>query len=130
MKTQDYLYAVSALRVSEESLLKESDLEQLINAPDYKKAIALLTEKGYEKPDGNDFSKMLDNRLSEVWDRVVKSAPEAKSLNMLIIKNDFQNLKAIIKSEVIKSLNERKCSWLILVGYGYENSAVVCNIHT
>ena len=101
MKTQDYLYAVSALRVSEENLLKESDLEQLINAPDYKKAIALLTEKGYEKPDGNDFSKMLDNRLSEVWDRVVKSAPEAKSLNMLIIKNDFQNLKAIIKSEVI-----------------------------
>ena len=101
MKTQDYLYAVSALRVSEENLLKESDLEQLINAPDYKKAIALLTEKGYEKPDGNDFSKMLDNRLLEVWDRVAKSAPEAKSLNMLIIKNDFQNLKAIIKSEVI-----------------------------
>jgi len=101
MKTQDYLFAVSALRVSEESLLKESDLEQLINAPDYKKAISLLLEKGYEKPDGNDFSKMLDSRLSQVWDRVRKSAPEAKSLDMLIIKNDFQNLKAIIKSEVI-----------------------------
>ena len=101
MKTQDYLYAVSALRVSEESLLKESDLEQLINAPDYKKAISLLAEKGYEKPDGNDFSKMLDDRLAQVWDRVKKSAPEAESLDMLIIKNDFQNLKAIIKSEVI-----------------------------
>ncbi len=101
MKTQDYLFAVSALRVSEESLLKESDLEQLINAPDYKKAISYLTEKGYEKPNGNDFSKMLDDRLSQVWDRVKKSAPEAESLDMLIIKNDFQNLKAIIKSEVI-----------------------------
>lgn len=101
MKTQDYLFAVSALRAGEESLLKESDLEQLINAPDYKKAISFLTEKGYEKPNGNDFSKMLDDRLSQVWDRVKKSASEAESLDMLIIKNDFQNLKAIIKSEVI-----------------------------
>ncbi len=101
MKNKDYLYAVAAIRASENSLLRQSDLEQLINAPDYKKAVSLLAEKGYEIPSGSDYSSMLDRHTEEVWALVKKSAPDAEELNAFIVKNDFQNLKAILKAEAM-----------------------------
>ena len=101
MQNKDYLYAVASIRACENSLLKQSDLEQLINAPDYKKAVSLLAEKGYEEPEGTDYSAMLDRHMEEIWALVKKSAPEAEELNAFIVKNDFQNLKAILKSEVM-----------------------------
>lgn len=103
MKNKDYLFAVSAIRANELSLLKESDLEQLINAPDYKKAVSLLSEKGYDMPEGNNYSRMLDDEIKKTWDTINKSAPEADALKTFIVKNDFQNLKAIIKSEMTRN---------------------------
>ncbi len=101
MKTNDYLYAVAAIRANESALLKEADLEQLINAPDYKKATEMLADKGYELPDGTDYSSMLDKELEKTWELVNKSAPDADGLKALAVKNDFQNLKAILKAEVM-----------------------------
>lgn len=103
MKNKDYLFAVAAIRANELSLLKESDLEQLINAPDYKKAVSMLAEKGYDLPEGNNYSKMLDNELEKTWQKINESAPEADALKTFIVKNDFQNLKAILKSEMTKN---------------------------
>lgn len=101
MQKNDYLFAVAAIRVNELSLLKESDMEQIINAPDYKKAVQLLSEKGYELPNGNDYSSMLDSETQKTWEKIKKNAPEAEEMNCFIVKNDFQNLKAVLKSEVM-----------------------------
>lgn len=100
MKEKDYLFAVSSIRANEAELLNESDMEQLINAPDYKKAIAILAEKGYEEPQGSNYSQMLDREIEKTWNTINKSAPEAIALRAFIVKNDFQNLKAILKAEV------------------------------
>lgn len=100
MKKNDYLFAVASVRALENSLLKQSDLEQLINAADYNKAVMLLNEKGYEIT-GTDYSATLDNELEKTWDYIVKAAPESESLKAFIVKNDFQNLKAILKAEVM-----------------------------
>ena len=93
MKKNDYLFAVASVRALENSLLKQSDLEQLINAEDYNKAALLLSEKGYEIK-GTDYSVALDGELEKTWDYLVKAAPEAEALKAFIVKNDFQNLKA------------------------------------
>lgn len=100
MKNRDYLFAVSAIRANELTLLKESDLEQLINAPDYKKAVGILAEKGFDTPDGNNYSKMLDDEIEKTWKLINESAPEADALKTFIVKNDFQNLKAALKAEM------------------------------
>ena len=100
MKNRDYLFAVSAIRANELTLLKDSDLEQLINAPDYKKAVSMLAEKGFEMPEGNNYSKMLDEEIEKTWKLINESAPEANALKTFIVKNDFQNLKAILKAEM------------------------------
>lgn len=100
MKNNDYLFAVATIRANEVNLLKEADMEQLINAPDYKKAIAVLCDKGYSEPEGSDYSAMLDAEITKTWELINKSAPEAEALKTFVVKNDFQNLKAILKSEV------------------------------
>ena len=102
MKNKDYLFAVASIRAKENALLSKSDLEQLINAESYNKAAALLGEKGYDIKADSDYSSALDNELTEAWNYVNTSAPENEALKALVIKNDFQNLKAVLKSEVME----------------------------
>ena len=96
---KDNLFAVASVRAKENSLLSKSDLEQLINAEGYNKAINILSEKGYEISDGSDYSAVLDEELNKVWQYILESAPEVEGLKALIVKNDFQNLKAVLKAE-------------------------------
>lgn len=100
MADKNYLYAVAVIRANEASLLKEQDLEQILGAPDYKKAVSLLCDKGYEEPKGNDYSAMLDGEIEKTWKLLRENAPDADELNTFIVKNDFQNLKACLKAEV------------------------------
>ena len=100
MKNKDYLFAVASLRARENELLTKSDFEQLISAESYEKAVSLLNDKGYEIS-GDDYSSRLDENLNEVWDYIIKSAPEAEILKAFVVKNDFHNIKAILKSEVM-----------------------------
>ncbi len=101
MKDNNYLFAVASVRAKENSLLTQSDMEQLINAESYKKAAALVAEKGYEIGEDGDYSAVLDAELNEVWNSIHEAADKAEVLRMLIVKNDFQNLKAILKSEIM-----------------------------
>lgn len=96
----DYLYAVANIRANEVSLLTDADLEQLINAPDYKRAAAILADKGYSVENDTDYSKMLDREIAKTWELLTEVAPDAEPLKAFIIKNDFQNLKAALKAEV------------------------------
>ena len=102
MKKNDYLFAVASVRAKENSLLKQGDLEQLINIEDYKKAVLFLNEKGYELPETSEYSKVLDDELEATWNYIYSAAPEAEALRALIVKNDFQNLKDILKAEIIR----------------------------
>ena len=101
MKDNNYLFAVASVRAKENSLLTQSDMEQLINAESYKKALALLSEKGYEIDENSDYSAVLDSELNNVWSYIHEAAEQADSLRAFIVKNDFQNLKAILKAEVM-----------------------------
>lgn len=101
MKKKDNLFAVASVRVKENELLTKSDLEQLINAESYVKAVLLLSEKGYDIQENGDYSAVLDEKLNETWNYICTAAPEAQPLKALIVKNDFQNVKAVLKSEVM-----------------------------
>lgn len=99
----DYIYAVANIRAHEISLLTDADLEQLINAPDYKKAEAILAGKGYDTDGSADYSNMLDREFNKTWSLVLEDAPEAEPLKAFIVKNDFQNLKAALKGDVTEN---------------------------
>ena len=99
LKKNDNLFAVASIRAKENALLSKSDFEQLINAESYKRAAAILNEKGYDIKENGDYSAVLDKELNSAWEEITTAAPEAEALKGLIVKNDFQNLKAVLKSE-------------------------------
>ncbi|MCL1952697.1 MAG: V-type ATPase subunit [Oscillospiraceae bacterium] len=80
MKDTDYTYAVARIRANELSLLSAADLEQLIAAPECPD----IAEPG--------------EKLAEAWRLITEILPAPGELDFLIVRNDFHNLKALLKS--------------------------------
>jgi V/A-type H+-transporting ATPase subunit C len=84
-----YASAVAAVKAMETTLLTGSDIEQLINARTLKETEALLAAK-----------KTPGSSLSDVWEMLRSSAPDSRELKILLYRNDFHNLKAVLKAKL------------------------------
>lgn len=104
MKETDYAYAVGRIRVNEMSFLSAADMDQLIMADSYRSAITLLEEKGWmeksEHPDPVDVFRLQEEKT---WKLLTEIAPDIRELDFLIVKNDFHNLKAILKAAAART---------------------------
>lgn len=100
LKDTEFAYAVARIRSNENKLLSSPVIESLISASSYNEAQKILSDAGY-----GDFSKFDEDKiLSDVQERAFKliyeSAPDKKCLDFLIVKNDFHNIKALLKCMV------------------------------
>ena len=100
MKSDSYAYAVAYIRALENKLLTKNDLEALLSAKTPDEAIRILIDKGYgnEFVSPSDFEKLLSSEMEKCWETVKDVSGDGEELNILLYKNDFHNLKAIIKS--------------------------------
>jgi len=80
MRDTDYTYAVARIRANEPTLLSAADVERMISAPDC--------------PEIGD----IDEKMAETWRLITEILPRPGELDFLIVKNDFHNLKALLKS--------------------------------
>ncbi len=97
----DYTYAVARVRANELSLLSAADIEQLIVAGDYKTTMHKLSDSGWgEIKDIYDYAGYLENYFAKTWNFLVEIMGDIHELDLLLIKNDMQNLKAALKSIV------------------------------
>jgi len=97
----DYTYAVARVRANELSLLSAADVEQLITAADYRSAMQKLSDTGWgEIKDIYDYATYLENYFAKTWAFLEEVLPDLHELDLLLIKNDMQNLKAALKSIV------------------------------
>ena len=100
MKPDGYAYAVAYIRAIENNLLTKNDLEALLSAKTPDDAIRILVDKGY----GNEyvspalFETLLSAEMEKCWETVKGVLSDGEELNILLYKNDFHNLKAIVKS--------------------------------
>ncbi|MBO5103806.1 MAG: V-type ATPase subunit, partial [Ruminococcus sp.] len=86
MGKAEYASAVSAVKAMESFLLKQSDMEQLINATYTEfESVLLSTER---------------QTLSDVWEMLKSYAPDSRELEILLYRNDFHNLKAVLKAMI------------------------------
>ncbi len=99
MKDTAYTFAVAKTRAVETKLLSSSDLEQLIGASDYENAVKVLKDKGIVGEKDN-VQTALKNQITEAWQLLNEISPEIDPLEILIVKNDFHNLKSALKSLV------------------------------
>ncbi len=99
MKDTAYTFAVSRLRAIETRLLNNSDLEQLISAPDYESAVVILREKGFIG-ESDDIQYALKDQIEDTWKLLCDISPDTDIIEFLVVKNDFHNLKAALKAFV------------------------------
>lgn len=88
------------MKTLENKMLNKNDYEALISAPDFSASLKLITDKGYGKNiDGTvTIEKLLESELQKIWQEAESCLPEDAPLDILKYKNDFHNLKTILKA--------------------------------
>lgn len=97
MKDTEFAYAVARVRANENKLLSSSGIDSLINSADYREALRLLSDMGYEKIETLGEERVLSDVLARAFELIYSSAPDKSCLDFLVVKNDFHNIKAILK---------------------------------
>ncbi len=90
MSTTKYANAVGVIRAMENNLISGADIDRMIAARTKADADAVLTAK--------KGSSDLNTELSEVWDMLNEFAADCDELKILLYRNDFHNLKAVLKA--------------------------------
>lgn len=89
MSGTKYADAVGAVRAMETYLLTKTDIDQLINSRNKAEVNSIIASK---TGSGNSES------LKAVWEMLREYAPDCKELPILLYRNDFHNLKAVLKA--------------------------------
>lgn len=90
-----YEFATGSVRAREIKLLREQDIEQLINAGTLDRLVGLLKDKGYSAD--RDIDRMLEQHMADTWDYIRSVAPDFSLFDCFIFRNDAHNVKLIIK---------------------------------
>lgn len=99
MPKASFGFAVGNLRAREVTLLKSTDIEQLLGMEGTTAMTAFLRDKGFftgSDPDGDIFD-MLEAETGRLWEYLLSIVPEKKVFNAFLYLNDFHNIKVILK---------------------------------
>ena len=96
MKDTDYAYCVARIRANERFLLKEKDINELIDCKAFDKALQYLLDKKWIN-EVCDITSCIKHQSKKLWALLSESVPDKKELEVLCIVNDFFNIKAAVK---------------------------------
>lgn len=102
MNETEYTYAVSYIKTLENKMLTKQEIENLINSEDLESAKKLLIDKGFgiNCDTSDSIDEILKSELEKVWGEAQNVCPDGAPLELLLYKNDFHNLKTILKAFV------------------------------
>lgn len=101
MKETSYAYAVARLHAVENSLLSQSDMEMLLSAKSPGECMRILADKGYSgESAASSIEEIFTNETKKMWSLLKELVPDCTALDIFIYKNDFHNLKVIMKGLV------------------------------
>lgn len=104
-KHKIYPFAVASIRSMENRLLSHQKLMQMAEAKDAAEAIRILCETDYGKTEIEniyDFEKLIRKHLEEEYQAVGKLIPSETFMDIFRFKNDYHNVKVLIKEEISK----------------------------
>ena len=104
IKDTDYLYASARIKSLEKNLLTRDKLERMSEARTTEDALKLLNESGWPEiisPTMAAMEEVLSSRRSEAFALIRSLAPDKRLPDVFLIKYDYHNLKALLKSEAI-----------------------------
>ena len=104
-KNKIYPFAVASIRSMENKLLTKQRLMQMADAKDAAEAFRILCDTDYGKTENNnvyEFEKLIQNHLEEEYQAVGKLIPSETFMDIFKFKNDYHNIKVLIKEEISK----------------------------
>lgn len=102
-KHKIYPFAVAAVRSMENNLIPKDRLMQMADAATAEDALRILTDSGYgELAPGeiHNFEELLSAHLTGVYKSLAGLTPEEKLIDVFLYKNDYHNIKVLIKQEL------------------------------
>lgn len=105
MKNTEYAYAVAYIKTLENKMLNKNDYEVLISSPDVTSALKYITDNGYGNISAGEITleNLLESEQKKVWKEVESCFPYNSPLNILKYRNDFHNLKTVLKAFLTNS---------------------------
>ena len=102
MTDNQYYYAVARIRSRELGLLNQAFIDQLLGARSVDEAMRLMQDKGWHMPDeytteSDRVEKMLSAEKQKTWDLIGELVDDMSVFDVLLIENDYHNLKAAVK---------------------------------
>ncbi|WP_304508292.1 V-type ATP synthase subunit C [Anaerotignum sp.] len=104
-KNKIYPFAVASVRSMENSLMTKQKLMQMADAKTVDEALRILSDSAYGKTqvkDAHDFERMIGNHLEETYQAVDGLIPQETLVDIFLYKNDYHNIKVLLKEEVSK----------------------------
>lgn len=106
MRDTDYAYSVAYMRTLENKMLRQVDIDAMLQMSHIKESVKYLEDKGYERRDSkqeetygkNDIDQLLKDSLEDAWREIREVCPKEAPIDILLYQNDFHNLKAIMKA--------------------------------
>ncbi len=102
IKDTDYLFLTNRIRALERSLLTRERMERMLDAPTAADAAKVLQECGYpelETVTVDSINEMLSKAQERTFDDLYLFAPDRNMIDLFRVKYDYNNAKALLKSE-------------------------------
>lgn len=109
-KNKIYPFAVACVRSMENKLLSQQKLMQMAEAKSPEEAVRMLSDTVYGKKqiqDVHQFEDMIESHMEETYNSVAKLIPSEALIDIFLYKNDYHNIKVLIKEEICK-INAKK----------------------
>lgn len=97
MKADENVYAVAYIKTLENKNLTNNDLNELIYTDDAEAFVDLLEHKGYKGIKKQNFNQGLSDELKKTVEEV-RTVCDGEFLKFYLYKNDFHNIKTLIKA--------------------------------
>lgn len=97
MPEKQYTYAVARIRSKEMQLLDTQFINQLMAAPGYNECLKLLLDKGWGQEEHIELEQILAYEQEKTWNFISELIEDMSVFNVLLLPNDYHNLKAAIK---------------------------------
>lgn len=102
----EFLYVSSRIKALETKLLGKNAIDRLLEASGPEEALRALNDTDYgsdlaDMENMYDFEKVLTKSLKRTFGTIQDSTKDVRFLRFFTLKNDYHNLKVVIKSEIL-----------------------------
>jgi len=110
MSESNFAYSSARIRCLENKLLSGPIYEQMADASSTDDCFRILNDAGYAGITERNYNSVLSDELKDTYALIKNLQPNEKFSDLFLVKNDFHNLKVLIKSEVSGRDGERYLS--------------------